>query len=355
MQKYNISFKGQNIFVGIDVHLLTWHVTAVTESGFLTQISIKSDAKVLFDTLNRKFPDAHFIAAYEAGFSGFSTYYALEEMGIETIVVNAADIPTTDKERNRKTDAVDSAKIAWSLKRGELEGIYVKDKAFMDDANLLRLRKRLVLDMNRQKHRLKHLLHTQGVEFPEHFKKNGTHWSRAFLNWLRDDVRLLSEEKETLLQLVTYVEEIRKRILEITRKVRLMSRTDKYSGNYNLLIGVPGVGQILAMTLLTELDNNPQRFANEKRFVSFLGLVPTCHNSGEKETNGPMSKRGSKTLGTLIIESSWVAIQRDTTLAACYGKYCQSMKPQMAIIKVARKLACRIFAVLKTQTPYVLL
>ena len=33
MQKYKLSFKGQNIYVGIDVHLKTWHVTTLTESG----------------------------------------------------------------------------------------------------------------------------------------------------------------------------------------------------------------------------------------------------------------------------------------------------------------------------------
>ena len=32
MQKYKVSFKGQNIYVGIDVHLKTWHVTTLTAS-----------------------------------------------------------------------------------------------------------------------------------------------------------------------------------------------------------------------------------------------------------------------------------------------------------------------------------
>lgn len=353
MQSNKKSFKGQNIFVGIDVHLLTWHVTAITESGFVYPIAIKADAEVLFDTLNRKFPDAHYIAAYEAGFSGFSTYYALEEMGIETIVVNAADIPTTEKEREHKTDAVDSGKIAWSLKRGELTGIYVRDKAFMDDSNLMRLRKRLILDLGRQKNRLKHLLYTQGVRYPDRFKKSGTHWSRAFMDWLRDEVKLLSEDKETLLQLVKYVEEIRNRVLEVTRKIRELSRSEKYSTNYGLLMSVPGIGPIVAMSLLTELDNNYSRFSCEKKFVSYLGLVPTCHDSGPKQVSGEMTHRGNKLLGPLIVESSWVAIQRDCTLAACYGNYCQYMKEQKAIVKIARKLACRIFAVLKNQKKYV--
>lgn len=353
MQNYKISFKGQNIFVGIDVHLLTWHVTAVTESGFEYQVAIKADAGVLFDTLNKKFPEAHYVAAYETGFSGFSTYYALEGMGIETLVVNASDIPTTGKERVHKTDAVDSSKIAWSLKRGELTGIYVKKKVFMDDSNLIRLRKRLIIDLSRQKARLKHLLYTQGVKFPERFRNKGTHWSRNFMNWLRDDVQLLSEDKETLIQMVKYVEEIRKRILEVTRRIRELSRSERYSVNYNLLMSIPGIGPIVAMTLLTELDNNPSRFSCEKKFVSFLGLIPTCHNSGQKQVSGEMTHRGNKLLGPLIVESSWVAIQKDSALAASYGLYCQRMEKQKAIVKIARKLACRIFSVLKNRKKYV--
>ena len=86
-----------------------------------------ADAKELFDRLNKKFPDAHFKSAYEAGFCGFSVHYALTELGFENIVVHAADIPTTGKEKALKTDAVDSEKIAWALKRDELTGIYIKD------------------------------------------------------------------------------------------------------------------------------------------------------------------------------------------------------------------------------------
>ena len=122
MQSNKISFKGQNIFVGIDVHLKTWHVTTLTQSGYKYSFAQHSDAKELFDRLNKKFPDAHFKSAYEAGFCGFSAHYALTEQGFENIVVNAADIPTTGKEKVMKTDAVDSEKIAWALKRGELTG-----------------------------------------------------------------------------------------------------------------------------------------------------------------------------------------------------------------------------------------
>ena len=69
-------------------------------------------------------------------------------------MVHPADIPTTNKEKALKTDAVDSEKIAWALKRGELTGIYIKDKRYMDDTNLMRLRQRFITDLSRQKNKM---------------------------------------------------------------------------------------------------------------------------------------------------------------------------------------------------------
>ena len=352
MQKYKVSFKGQNIYVGIDVHLKTWHVTTLTETGCKYSFAQHADAKELFDRLNKKFPEAHFMSAYEAGFCGFSAQYALTEQGIENIVVHAADIPTTGKEKAMKTDAVDSEKIAWALKRNELTGIYIKDKRYMDDTNLIRLRQRFIMDLSRQKNRTKHLLYTQGVTYPERFRNCRTHWSRNFMKWLREEVELLSEQKLSLLLLCELVENTRKAILKVTREIRRLSTTDRYKENYDLLITVPGLGLITSMSMLTELDNDIVRFPNERRFVSMLGLIPTCHDSGEKKVSGEKINRGNKNLGPLIVEASWVAIQRDYQLGAYYSSCCQIMKPNKAIIKVARKLACRAYAVLKTKTKY---
>ena len=253
MQKYKVSFKGQNIYVGIDVHLKTWHVTTLTETGCKYSFAQHADAKELFDRLNKKFPEAHFMSAYEAGFCGFSAHYALTEQGIENIVVHAADIPTTGKEKAMKTDAVDSEKIAWALKRNELTGIYIKDKRYMDDTNLIRLRQRFIMDLSRQKNRTKHLLYTQGVTYPERFRNCRTHWSRNFMKWLREEVELLSEQKLSLLLLCEQVENTRKAILKVTREIRRLSTTDRYKENYDLLITVPGLGLITSMSMTSDV------------------------------------------------------------------------------------------------------
>ena len=58
---------------------------------------------------------------YESGFSGFATYYALKEFGIECTITHAADVSTTQYETVMKTDKIDAEKLARALKNGEIK------------------------------------------------------------------------------------------------------------------------------------------------------------------------------------------------------------------------------------------
>ena len=78
--------------------------------------------------LTKHYPGASYECAYEASFGGFWIHEQLTELGIKCIVVNAADVPTTEKERQQKTDVRDSRKIARSLSNRELEAIYIPPK-----------------------------------------------------------------------------------------------------------------------------------------------------------------------------------------------------------------------------------
>jgi len=101
MQRNKISFKGQKIFVGIDVHKDSWRVAIAPEVGVIKGHSQKPSAQELFDFLNKHYPDGDYLAVYESGFSGFSTYYALETVGIACLVIHAADVPTSQYDENR--------------------------------------------------------------------------------------------------------------------------------------------------------------------------------------------------------------------------------------------------------------
>ena len=351
MQRNKISFKGQKIYIGIDVHAKTWEVCVLTESGYRERHPQQASAKTLFDFLKKHFPDGEYHAVYESGFSGFATYYALKEYGVDCVVTHAADVPTTQYEEVMKTDKVDAAKLARSLRAGDIRPIYIRERENIDDRAVIRIRKTIQKQLSGYKSRVKHLLHCNGVEIPDRFASPGTHWSRAFIEWLKEDVVLLSPSRLSLDLLVKQVETIRQTLLDATRAIRRLARTDRYGSNCELLMSIPGIGVSVAMCILTEIYD-VKRFRNENQFASYLGLIPTCHNSGGRTSSGEKTFRGNRHLGPMVIEAAWIAVYRDYGLGLAYARYKQSMKPQEAIVKIARKMSNIIFSLLKNGRKY---
>jgi len=78
--------------------------------------------KELYKYLTKHYPNANYHSVYEAGFSGFWADGQLQSFGIKNMVVNPADVPTKSKERRKKTDKIDSSKLAGELSVGNLEG-----------------------------------------------------------------------------------------------------------------------------------------------------------------------------------------------------------------------------------------
>lgn len=183
-QVKQLDFSGQNIYVGLDTHKNQITTTILSEHSTHKTFSQPPDGRILANYLRRNFPGANYYAAYEAGFSGFWLQETLKKEGINCIVVNPSDVPTKDKERKQKRDAMDSRKIARSLRNGELEGIYIPSKRTQCDRVLVRTRYRIVGNLTRCKNRIKALLYYFGIDFPEEFNRPGTHWSRKFMKWL---------------------------------------------------------------------------------------------------------------------------------------------------------------------------
>ena len=105
---------------------------------------------------------------------------------------------------------------------------------------------------------------------------------------------------------------------------------------------------LTAMHLIGEVGCDVARFPNERAFASFLGLVPTSHDSGERKSQGTKTFRCNKALCSLMVEASWKAVVHDAEFCAYYGRQRENMPPQKAIIKVARKLSNRIFRQMKS-------
>ena len=351
-QVKELDFTGHNIYAGIDVHKKSWQVSVFSEELFHKTFNQPPKPEVLHGYLTKHFPNGNYFSVYEAGFCGFWIHDELQSLGINNIVVNAADVPTTNKEKKRKTDKVDSNKLAKQLRNGDLAAIYTHNRKVLEDRNLLRLRKTLVKDLTRNKNRVKSDLYFFGIEIPEQFTRNPSYWSKRFIKWL--------EEQEEHQQwtgtasfriLIDQVKSLRVQLLEVNKKVRALSKEDYYQKRVALLGSIFGVGLITSMTILTEIDDI-QRFANLEKLRSYVGLTPTSHSSGDKDLHGEMIHRGNKFLKAAIFESAWIAARQDPVLHMSYVNYCKRMKPNKAIVRIACKLLDRIHYVLKNEVPY---
>lgn len=70
-QSNRIYFKGQNIYIGIDVHLKSWSMTILSETSELKRMSQSADLDALHRHLTSHYPEAEYYSAYEAGYCGF--------------------------------------------------------------------------------------------------------------------------------------------------------------------------------------------------------------------------------------------------------------------------------------------
>lgn len=349
-QSNKLNFEGQNIYIGIDVHKKQWNVSIMSEQLEHKTFSQKPEAGDLVNYLTRNFPGANYYSAYEAGFSGFWAHRDLEKLQIHNIVVNAADIPTTQKEKAQKTDKRDSRKIARSLRAGELEAIYVPSEKAQADRTLIRTRTSVRKDLAREKNRVKSLLNFYGIQQPERFNASGN-WSKNYMQWLSEIPFEEPSVKYALQIILKEVESLRKILLEVTKHIRTLSRSETYEENMKLLSSVPGVGLLTGMTLLTEIEDI-NRFHNTDKFAGYVGLIPNTHSSGDKENVGDITFRGHSFLREMLVESAWTAARMDPALHLAFSEYCKRMKPNQAIIRIARKLLNRIYFTLREKRRY---
>ena len=350
-QSNKLDFNGQNIYVGFDVHLKSWKVTIMTEKLTHKTFSQSPKPELLNNYLIKNFPGGIYHSAYEAGFCGYWIHNKLKSYGINSIVVNPADIPTTDKEKVQKEDARDSVKIARSLRSGDLVAIHVPCLKTLDDRSLIRTRAALVKDLVRNKNRTKSFLYFHGIEIPESFSKQ-TVWSKNFISWLNDIEMAEQSGKNALNAIVGASKDLRASVLRITKQITELSKTNGYQELVTLLRSVPGVGLLTAMIILTELETI-NRFESFDKLCGFIGLIPSTRSSGDNEVVGGVTPRGHSVLRHVIIESAWVAARIDPALSKNYNDYCRRMEPNKAIIRIAKKLLNRIKFVLKNKQTYV--
>lgn len=334
-------FSGHQIHLGMDVHKKNWSISVFIGDIFYQTFHQESEVSILKSYLQKNFPGGHVYACYEAGFCGFSLQRELSAIGVECMVVNPSDVPQTNKGAFSKTDALDSKRLGLALAKNMLTPIFIPDEELESDRQLLRYRNKIQNLLQAKRKMLKSLFMTSGIKIP---KENDTsYWTNRYLLWVRN-LRTGKASLDITIQMIADdVEMLRKRLLLINRKIRELSRTEKYSNDFKILTSTPGIGLITAMTLLTEVGEIT-RFESFSKFNSFVGLYPSEFSSGEKILKGKLTYRSHKKLRSLIIEAAWISIRTDPALTLKYTELIQTKTKKRAIVIIARKLLSRIYS-----------
>ena len=343
-------FRGQDVNVGLDISNKSWKVAIFLETELHKRFAQEPSPGRLMHYLQKHFPGARYHVVYEAGYGGFWAHAELEALGADCMVVNPADVPTSDKERRHKNDRIDASKLGRALATKTLRPIFVPDRALTEDRLLVRTRSRFVQKQTRVKCQIKALLAFYGCQMPEEMPRR--YWSRRYIGWIESLAMTRPSGDYALKAFLSELQFLRQMILDLTRRIRALAQEERYRSRVLHLQTISGISLMTAMTFLTELITI-DRFKNPDKLASFVGIVPGEHSSGERETITGMVPRGNKMLRYMLIECAWIAQREDPVLLQAFTKLTKRMAKTDAIIRIARKLLNRIWFVMKHQQPYV--
>jgi len=340
-----LSFEGVHIYIGMDVHKKKWVITIRLGERELTTFSIDADVVNLHNYLIKHYPGAIYHSVYEAGCFGFSIHRKLIAHGIDNVIVNPADIPTTDKDRRQKTDTRDSRKLAKELEKGtEFKGIHIPTEEEEYFRSVTRRRTQLKKERRRVMVQIRSYFTLQGIELPKEA------WSKKHVAFLRERASN-SIRGYVVLSLLDDFDYFNAQIKAISTEIKRLIKERKKDPEQKILKTVTGVADITSETLIAELIH-PSRFDTDNQYLSYVGLIPSTASSGEKEISCGITPRRRGKLRHVLIEAAWTASSKDPELALVYAKLCKRMKKNQAIIRIARKLALRIKRVWTHMEPY---
>jgi transposase len=138
-----------------------------------------------------------------------------------------------------------------------------------------------------------------------------------------------------------------------------MSELAKLSPHYKLLRSIPGIGEVTAATILSEIGSI-ERFHSKKQLIAYAGLDPSVFQSGKfTATNNKISKRGSPYLRKALYQSACAAVSKrangyaNQDMRIFYEKLLATGKPsKVALTACSAKQLRIIYGVLTTKTEF---
>ncbi|WP_138207982.1 transposase, partial [Haloimpatiens lingqiaonensis] len=166
-----------------------------------------------------------------------------------------------------------------------------------------------------------------------------------------------------IINTISVIESLEIQIGNLLTEIHLLMNSnrisDEFKKNVQLLYSIPGVGELTAITIMSEIGNI-KGFVKPKHLVAYFGLDPSVSQSGKFNSDrNVMSKRGTRIGRRALYAVALASIRKNTNgepinrvLLSFYNENMKGKSKKVGLVAIMHKLINYIFSVLKNQKEY---
>lgn len=291
------------------------------------------------------------VFAYEASGAGFCLYDELEAEGITCHVLAPSNLKRSSKQDCNKTDERDAIDILEALRGHYLAGnklpkVWIPDHQTRDDREIVRARLDGQAKCTALKTQIRTLLKRNGIAKPV---ETGTSWTRPFWHWL-DALSICDEPlawgaREHLASLLRQLRAMEGEVEALDQRLAHLAQQERHASKVKQLTKLKGVGVLSALVFLVEMGTLT-RFRNRRQVGSFVGLAPSCKESGEtNDRKGHITHQGPARLRHVLCQAVWNRVRLDPEEKAVYERIVarNPKHKKIAVVAAMRRLAIRMW------------
>jgi transposase len=154
--------------------------------------------------------------------------------------------------------------------------------------------------------------------------------------------------RRSIAEALAVIELLDTRIGPLERELGPLARAD---ARVVLLDTIPGIGDLLALTLASEIGDIA-RFGSPRKLIGYAGLAPKINQSGDRSRTGALSKAGSRTLRWAAVKAAQHAWRPTNPWHQLYTDIAKRAGKNPANAAVARKILIAAWHVLSRHQPF---
>lgn len=303
-------------------------------------------------------------------------YNILETCELKAMVVNARHMKAVP---GRKTDVKDAEWIADLLQHGLLTASYIPDKEQRELRELVRYRKSLVGERNRELNRLQKMLEGANIKISGtitdingksarnileyilsgkqigsaeydilYEKKIIAHNLKATKEQIIDDLNgVMSDlQKKMMRTLLKHLDELNTHIRELDDDIDDFMKPDEKKAT-EVIQGIPGIGNTSAQAIISVIGTDMARFPTDSHIASWAGLCPGNNESAHKRKSGKTRKGNALLRDTLIVCAHSAVKNKSSYFSAQFARISAHRGNKRAYVAVAHSMLVAIYHILK--------